>query len=803
MKELRVGLVLYGGVSLAIYMNGISTELWNLLRASRARVDGTRDDLDDTANLYAELLDELRYLTGDDLRVVVDVIAGTSAGGVNGSVLAKAIVEGGDASILRDVWLEEADISKLRAEPSARPGWCLRALFCFVECVVGPVRSLKARVNGIPGVSWVWFRDHLYSMIAKPDGHSTPLDGDYFTRMIAGTFRDMDCGDALLPKRASFDLFLTRTDLQGWPRHLPVSQEFHEAPLYERTHAHVMHFRRKPTGGRLHDDFGLTYATRSTASFPVAFAPINYDTVKAAFTTARPNGCIPSNDQFTRDHLPEHGLFDFPTSGAWMVDGGVLDNKPFSHVTRAIEHKPAEHEVYRVVAYVEPDPEAMPEPSNDSAIPKPLKVAANLYKLFRHEPIYEDLRNLRERNDKVADIRRHLDANRAGALRAAIQAGKRRGLSWPAMPKDARTWRRAANEYAAETSLSGYPGYVVLKARSATNVLANAICGALGYPRASRHAYFIRRLVSSWIERQGAFKPPEYKRAIEGTDTPRSQDQQTPECYHLFRTQLSLLRAFDLPFRLRRLQALVRATNELYDAATVPSSGRVVDRAALDAFKSTLEQAASVFDLLQEDDAAIRRVIVGSSGIEEIRTAVDKMIAENDFNPDAVTATHSEHIHAAYNGLSVHFREVNTEQDLRITQALRRLPSDPGNDSYAPIMEAYVTFPFVDLIAFPLLAAADINELVDIKVIRISPQDVPRAGNPPLKSLGLGAFRGFLVRDAREHDMEWGRRDGADRLVALIVTAAGAERLDRDGARDIACTYRERLAQAIEDGSIK
>ena len=60
MKELRIGLVLYGGVSLAVYMNGISTELWHLLRASKARRDGTTSQLDDTASIYAVLLEEPR-----------------------------------------------------------------------------------------------------------------------------------------------------------------------------------------------------------------------------------------------------------------------------------------------------------------------------------------------------------------------------------------------------------------------------------------------------------------------------------------------------------------------------------------------------------------------------------------------------------------------------------------------------------------------------------------------------------------------------------------------------------------------
>ena len=36
-KELRLALVCYGGVSLAIYMHGITKEVWKLLRASTAR----------------------------------------------------------------------------------------------------------------------------------------------------------------------------------------------------------------------------------------------------------------------------------------------------------------------------------------------------------------------------------------------------------------------------------------------------------------------------------------------------------------------------------------------------------------------------------------------------------------------------------------------------------------------------------------------------------------------------------------------------------------------------------------------
>lgn len=53
-------------------------------------------------------------------------MAGTSAGGVNGAALFKAIVQGADASVLNKVWLDDADIKNLQGDPDRMP-WYLRA----------------------------------------------------------------------------------------------------------------------------------------------------------------------------------------------------------------------------------------------------------------------------------------------------------------------------------------------------------------------------------------------------------------------------------------------------------------------------------------------------------------------------------------------------------------------------------------------------------------------------------------------------------------------------------------------------
>ncbi|MGB0629765.1 MAG: hypothetical protein ACPGRZ_03645 [Alphaproteobacteria bacterium] len=128
MKELRIGLVLYGGVALAVYINGVVTEIWNALRASRAVQDGESGEFGGTADVYRKILTELE--TSSDahgMRIVVDAVAGTSAGGVNGAALFKAVVDGADASLLNETWLNDADISKLKGQPDDPP-WYWRTV---------------------------------------------------------------------------------------------------------------------------------------------------------------------------------------------------------------------------------------------------------------------------------------------------------------------------------------------------------------------------------------------------------------------------------------------------------------------------------------------------------------------------------------------------------------------------------------------------------------------------------------------------------------------------------------------------
>src|SRR4051794_41969529 len=84
-KELRLGVVCYGGSSLAIYMHGVTKELNRLVKAS-ALLDADLAPQPD-ARSEAFYIDFLRPVAGDSgvrTRVGVDGVAGTSAGGGHG-----------------------------------------------------------------------------------------------------------------------------------------------------------------------------------------------------------------------------------------------------------------------------------------------------------------------------------------------------------------------------------------------------------------------------------------------------------------------------------------------------------------------------------------------------------------------------------------------------------------------------------------------------------------------------------------------------------------------------------------------
>ena len=79
------------------------------------------------------------------MRVIVDIISGASAGGINGAMLARALSHDLPINPLRELWLKNADINVLLA-PGARAGnwskWFLKPLI-WVAAATGQIAAFK------------------------------------------------------------------------------------------------------------------------------------------------------------------------------------------------------------------------------------------------------------------------------------------------------------------------------------------------------------------------------------------------------------------------------------------------------------------------------------------------------------------------------------------------------------------------------------------------------------------------------------------------------------------------------------
>ena len=104
-QEIRIAMTMTGGSSLAVWMGGIATETSHLLRTSRSV---------EPVGTYRKLLDLL------NATVSVDVLTGTSAGGVNAACLGLAEAYGSTPGILRDTWIKTGSIETMIRDPGER-----------------------------------------------------------------------------------------------------------------------------------------------------------------------------------------------------------------------------------------------------------------------------------------------------------------------------------------------------------------------------------------------------------------------------------------------------------------------------------------------------------------------------------------------------------------------------------------------------------------------------------------------------------------------------------------------------------
>lgn len=752
-KELRLALVCYGGVSLAVYMHGVTKEILKLARASsryhavadpRVRARLSYHDADriftggkasqretDTETVY---FDVLRLIGQElDLRVVIDIVAGASAGGVNGVILSRALAHDLDIEPLRDLWLEEADVTRLLSEAHKAGRWSKWFLHPVINAYtrrrlarMGAAREMRAKLSTF--LRSRWFRP--------------PFDGAYLTDLLIRGLDAMgdDPADArvsLIPTDQELELLVTVTDFFGYIRHIAL----HDPPtVREREHRHVLRFshQRWPNGGAV-SDFdragvpALAFAGRASSSFPGAFPPAQLGEVDRVL--ARRGRVWLERKRFVKRAFAPHRLGGIDPDKTSFVDGSVLNNKPFAEAIRAIEGRPAYRDVDRRLVYIDPDPEGPPPPP-DGRVPgffATLKGA--LSDIPRNEPVYDDLAWISDYNEEVRRIRTIIDATRPNVVaqvHALIQetAAKKSGTGGD--PLGARAdvsqisyWRAAADARAATEAGFAYDGYARLKLAAVLSTVAERMAAVCGHQTGSPPCRAVHARLTEWAQQTGVIPP-------EGVVPRASVDTVHPPAW------VNFLRAFDIDFRRRRLRFLVRSLNQLYPRLADGEFQGMTPK-QLDGLKARLYALLDKLRMLGDADS------VSPGTCRQIEAA---------FGANAPGVAGHDDIEAALQALS-------SDLDLaRINRAvdnfLASLATTGGEGTVRrELLVAYLGFPFWDVLTFSLTHWRDLVEFDEIRVDRISPEDADTIRQGPssatLKGVEFGHFGAFFSpRQSRE-----------------------------------------------------
>ena len=344
--EHRLALIMNGGVSLAVWMGGVACEIENARRASNG-IPPRDDAAEQEKALYAAWV---RVTRRARVRLTVDVIAGTSAGGLNGVLQAAAIARGASLDHLRKLWLDAGQMSA-------------GALFQ-----------------------------------PQPQGTLSLMSGKFFLDQITKALKTMT------PTGHGQDvsLIVTSTALGDSSRRVEDSKEQH---FFEADHRRRFHFVKqgpRPRYERVGDGYELlsthegvdhlaendplARAARASASFPVAFEPVE-ETPELRDRRVWPN-------------WPTGESYD------WLADGGILDNSPFEPVLDAIQARSVTGQWHRTLCFVVPSGDQgtlgqdITPPASGQAGPKPsapppwTSVAAAAFSFPREADFRDDIEHL-------------------------------------------------------------------------------------------------------------------------------------------------------------------------------------------------------------------------------------------------------------------------------------------------------------------------------------------------------------------------------------------------------------------------
>jgi patatin-related protein len=738
-KELRLALICYGGVSLAIYMHGVTREIWHLIRASRAYHDGVEPATGSEA-VYCDLIAKIEQVAGTKLRIFTDIIAGSSAGGINGVFLAQAIVTGQSLEPLTDLWLEKADVETL-LDPDARP------LSRFSKFWAIPIAWMILRRKG--GAIDRMVADEAKEEVAtklsrfvRARWFAPPFGGRVFSGLLLDAFDAMAkgmTGKTLLPQHQPLDLFVTVTDFAGHDQVLMLNSP---AMVVESEHRITIGFTtRGQPGMDLAAIPELVFASRATASFPGAFPPFSAHELDAQ---VKARGLEwPGRDAFLQRILPQQFAAGV-AADTMLIDGSVLANAPFNQAIEALRNRPARREVDRRFVYIDPKPgrpsfrfgKRGASNAKDGARVKPPGFFSTIFgatsNIPREQPIRDSLEKLEGRTERVERMRQITDSLRTEVENTIEKMlGKTWFLSQPT-PERLAKWRVTANEKGAQAAGYSYPAYGHLKmAGVVDDIIAIA---RRAYPEGqSLHFRNLRTAIWTEIRNRGL-------EAMVGAKGVGATKQ-----------SIQFFRDHDIRFRIRRLRFLAR-------------------RLAHEIESDYGEEGVGT-KIMHDNIYACLSLFLDRETSSYLGADFAEFVAHGIANPGALLDSLAERRALI---------ETDRLADRLLCDALLQMPEE----NRRVMLLGYIGYPLYDIATLPLLQGEGLDEFDPVKVDRISPEDCNaiRGGGAAatLKGIEFNNFGAFFSRAYRENDYLWGRLHGAERLIDIVLSSLPAAALFAD-----------------------
>jgi len=691
--EHRLGLVVYGGVALAIYMNGICQEFYNAVRGR---------------GIYKLI----KALTDAD--IVVDIISGTSAGGINGVLLSYALAN-----------------SKEQKTNSTQKGKKIRSEIKFEKFASvwkdsGDIQKLlfSKKYDGVEKTSFFdgvgYYKSEIKQALENrfEDLKEAAPEDDWFSEF------------------GELDLFVTGTDTLG-----RIHQVFDSTGcvIDVKDHQTIFHLKYREYGDNPFKPNDISYEALAklcqiTSCFPVAFPPVTVrldtqgdaDEKLVEWGKLKKNRLLPnqkpevdkSRSSKKRDEAKK--IDDDPGEGYRLhfVDGGVLDNRPFSYTIKEIYHRRAERPVFRKLFYIDPSPDRFHDNPRYKEMLKPDIVQVVLDSLTgmpRYESINNDLELIKEHNEKIrrykfllADIEELLDKEvpdienrdiydqqRNVYLRTRLISLKDNILPLVFLESDDFL---AANNKEKNDNCNEKLRGIIIK--------LNSYIKLLEVVKEKLYSFFLCKQIEEY-----------FSNLLDNIDHCSSSEEFATKFY---RGMLWLHGRF-LDVELQADLSIEKLSNNLQQ-----NSLKILNN-----LHGDLDE---LFEKSAKEQISVLNQLSNKSILKKLLEETDKQLDDNPFGD------------LLKNNLQKYFRE----------------------------------FEKFDAFLFPLDYLAGVPEKQEIETYRISPEDaklglsntIEKGKRLAYKLAGdsLNAFGGFFKKSWRANDILWGRLDGLNRLVEALIT---------------------------------